>query len=293
MSGFADAPSGVIHDIGYQRYQGPRLSPAYGTLALFTHSLRGVFGLGRPARSKVIPFGLLAISCMPALVSGALTAVGHVPHIPYVDYPYYLQLVMILFVAAQAPQLIAGDARFHVLALYFSRPLERPQYVWAKLAALACGLAIVLAAPVVIMYGSALLGDARSLTDAVRESGQAAAGLAVAMLHAVFLAAVGLTLSAFTRRRAFGSLVVLATYLVLTTTVSIVIPLTGGGPVATTATFFSPFDLMNRLAASIFHLQPALAVAPSAPGWAYGVATLAVLGSCVAILHWRYRRIEA
>ena len=36
----SETTTGVIHDIGYQRYTGPRLGRAYGVRSLYTHSLR-------------------------------------------------------------------------------------------------------------------------------------------------------------------------------------------------------------------------------------------------------------
>ena len=49
--------TGVIHDIGYQRYEGPRLGRGYASRSLFVHSVRGAYGLGRSAWAKVLPFG--------------------------------------------------------------------------------------------------------------------------------------------------------------------------------------------------------------------------------------------
>ena len=47
---------------------------------------------------------------------------------------------MIVFLAAQAPELVSRDLRSHVLPLYFARPISRLDYPLAKLAAfiLAC-----------------------------------------------------------------------------------------------------------------------------------------------------------
>ena len=47
-------PSGAIHDIGYRRYEGPRLGASYIRRSLFLETLRGSFGLGRSARSKIM-----------------------------------------------------------------------------------------------------------------------------------------------------------------------------------------------------------------------------------------------
>lgn len=101
MSRPADAS--VIHDIGYRRYQGRRLGTGPAMVALYAFSLQGVFGLGRAARYKVLPFGLLAVMCLPAVVSAAITTVTRMPTIPYAIYVYFLQAVVAIFLAAQTP----------------------------------------------------------------------------------------------------------------------------------------------------------------------------------------------
>ena len=66
-------PTGAIHDIGYRHYDGPRLGPAYVRRSLYVDTLRGAFGLGRSGRSKVMPFLLLAVLSVPAIVMGIVT----------------------------------------------------------------------------------------------------------------------------------------------------------------------------------------------------------------------------
>ena len=61
--------------------------------------------------------------------------------IPYDTYVFRLRgLVMVIFVAAQAPELVSRDLRSHVLPLYFCRPVRRLDYPLAKYAALHRGL---------------------------------------------------------------------------------------------------------------------------------------------------------
>ena len=62
------APAGVIHDIGYRPYAGPRLGERAVAWAFFVTGLRNCFGLGRSGRSKILPMGLLALMLLPALI---------------------------------------------------------------------------------------------------------------------------------------------------------------------------------------------------------------------------------
>ena len=61
--------TGVIHDLGYQHYDGPRLGRPAIVRALAWHSLRSAFGLGRGARAKIVPVLAFAIMCLPAVVN--------------------------------------------------------------------------------------------------------------------------------------------------------------------------------------------------------------------------------
>ena len=53
----------------------------------------------------------------------------------YTSYVLNVQLLVMVYVAGQAPASVSRDLRFRVVSLYFSRPLERIDYVVAKYAA--------------------------------------------------------------------------------------------------------------------------------------------------------------
>ena len=61
-------PSGVIHDLGYRPYAGPRLGAGPVAWSFFRTGLRNTYGLGRCGRSKVVPMILLAMMLLPALI---------------------------------------------------------------------------------------------------------------------------------------------------------------------------------------------------------------------------------
>jgi ABC-2 type transport system permease protein len=262
-------------------------------IALYVHSLRGVFGLGRPARSKVVPFVLFGIICAPAVISAAIAAVTPLHPIAYTSYAYYLQLVIMIFVAAQAPQLITGDLRFRVLPLYFSRPLERPDYVWAKLAALASGLLIVLGVPILIMFVAALLGHVSAVRDAWNETRVFLPGVAGIAMTSVLLAALGLAIACLTRVRAFAIVAIIGFYLVTSSVVGIVQGVAHGTTVAQTAGLFTPFQLLDWFQAWAFGVRPTVPPGPGDAGPVYGLVTLVLAAAAVGVLLQRYRRAEA
>ena len=46
---------GVIHDLGYRSYDGPRLGRAQIVRALIWHSFRSAWGIGRGVKAKIVP----------------------------------------------------------------------------------------------------------------------------------------------------------------------------------------------------------------------------------------------
>ena len=69
----SDTTTGVIHDIGYQHYTGPRAGRGYLARSLYTHSLRTAFGLGRGVKAKLFPWAAVSLVTLVALI---LTAVA-------------------------------------------------------------------------------------------------------------------------------------------------------------------------------------------------------------------------
>jgi ABC-2 type transport system permease protein len=199
------AETGVIHDIGYRRYTGRRLGRAQIIRALYWHSLRSAFGIGRGAKAKIVPVITFVVICLPAVVSAVSVARGNGRLVPYDTYVVQLRVVvMIIFIAAQAPELVSRDLRSHVLPLYFCRPLRRMDYPLAKLAAFITACLAMIEIPLLLLYigtiaqshgGSAIWQQTRALVP----------GLLVGLMWAVLLAAIGLALASLSGRRAYAT----------------------------------------------------------------------------------------
>lgn len=282
---------GVIHDIGYRNYRGPLQGRGHAVRALFAYSLRGAFGLGRPARWKVLPWLLLVVSCLPATILVAITAVSEQTVLPYGRYTYYLQVVSVVFLAAQAPVLVVADLRHRVLPLYFSRPLQRHDYVAAKLGALSCALLVVIGAPILLLYvGGVLLG-----VGVLDHTARFLPALAGAVAYAVVLSALGLALASLTRRPAFAVVAISGVYLVTNAVVSAMKGVTRvlGSELGTYLGVFTPYDLLDGFQSWALGTPAAAASAPQgAQGVVYGLVTAAVLAGSVWALLRRYRKVE-
>ncbi|GAA3444047.1 ABC transporter permease [Planomonospora venezuelensis] len=286
------APVGVIHDIGYRHYDGARLGRGHATAALTVHSLRGIFGLGRPARAKIIPFGLFGIMMLPAVVSIAIMALAQQRGMAYPGYAVALQPIIAIFLASQSPYAVAPDLRFRVLPLYLSRPVTLWDYVGAKLAAMTAALFLLLAVPLTVLFVGELLID----MPGAPLTSDYLASMAGAVAYAVLLAALGVAIASFTPRRGLGVASIIALYLLssgVSTVLAAVMESVNDYTAAGWAWLVNPFFLVDAaVQVGIFGTEPA---APGAYPGGIGVAAAiaAVLGLTVlsvAALIMRYRK---
>ena len=93
------AAGGVIHDLGYQRYDGPRLGRSQIVTALAWHSFRAAFGFGRGAKAKIVPLAALIGICLPAVVNAFVMSRGSARVVDYDTYvPVLRDVIMTVFV---------------------------------------------------------------------------------------------------------------------------------------------------------------------------------------------------
>jgi ABC-2 type transport system permease protein len=288
------SPADVIHDIGYRSYDGPRLGRAYARRSLFVQSVRGAYGLGRSAKSKVLPMVLLGVMCAPALIMVAVAVATKAKDLPvdYTGYALYLQPVIGIFVAATAPQAVSLDLRFRTVPLYFSRPIERIDYVTAKFAALTAALFVFTAAPVVILYLGALLAK----LDVTDQTTGFAQGLVFSVLFAALYAGIGLALAAATPRRGFGVAAVIAVLTIPYVLVNALMGIAyarGHADVTGWIGLGSPGTLMDGVQAAFLGGTPGIPGGhelTGAEGAAYLLLTAALIAGTYALLLRRYRK---
>ncbi|HEV2639863.1 MAG TPA: ABC transporter permease subunit [Actinocrinis sp.] len=207
------ANTSVIHDIGYKPYTGPRLGRRQIVRALYVHSLRSVFGLGRGVKAKIMPFFVLAAVLIPAALNVYMSSASKSLVLPYGHMAYSLMLFSVLFAAAAAPEIVSRDLRHHTLPLYFSRPLRRIDYPLAKMLALFSGLAIVGVLPVLVSY----VGQVASATSGHEiwaDSKAAFPGLFAALAQAALFSVISLLIASTTGRRVIATGVIAIFFLV-------------------------------------------------------------------------------
>ncbi len=288
-------PDARIHDIGYRRYDGERLGTRYARRSLFVHSLRGAYGLGRSARSKVLPFVLFGVMAAPAVVMVAVAVAAGLDELPieYTSYGLYMQPIFGLYLALAAPQMVSLDLRYKTIPLYFSRPISHTDYVVAKIAALTSALFLFVAVPVTIAYIGGLLAKL-GVADQTAAYGQ---GLVATAVFAVLHAVIALLTASFTPRRGFGVAAIIAVFTVPYFAVSAVqaVATEQGNPDAVGwLGLFSPGSLMDGLQSTFLGGEssfPDQVEVTGAAGPAYLVVTGAIIALCYALVQRRYRNV--
>ncbi|GAA4922883.1 ABC-2 type transport system permease protein [Nonomuraea thailandensis] len=282
-----------IYDIGYRHYDGVRLGRGYATRALAVHSLRGIFGLGRPARSKIVPFALAAIMIMPSIVGIAMMALIQQRGIAYSGFAVIMQAVVAIFLAAQAPTVVAPDLRYRVLPLYLSRPVTITEYVGAKVAAMTVAVFALIAVPLTVTFLGELVVD----MPGPPATGEYLGAVLMALLLALLLSAFGLALASFTPRRGLGVASVITVYLLSSASVPIIygsLYSTGNESAAAWAWLANPFWLVDSVQHWLFGTPPhsiESAAYPSGPASAAVLVLLIAAG--LAALGLRYRKAAA
>ncbi|GGO74543.1 ABC transporter permease [Nonomuraea cavernae] len=277
-----------IYDIGYRHYDGPRLGRAYSTRALTVHSLRAVFGLGRTARSKIMPFALAVIMLLPAVVSIAAMALIGQRAMGYSSYAVIMQAVLAIFLASQGPAIIAPDLRFRVLPLYLSRPVSIVEYVGAKVTAMTAALFLMVAVPLTLIYLGELLIDLEGPPQTKEYLG----ALAMALVLAVLLSAFGLAIASLTPRRGLGVASVIAVYLLASASVPIfygTLISTGNDAAARWAWLVNPFWLVDAVQVWLFDTTPN-SEGGYPPGPASAAIVVVLIAVAVSVLALRYRK---
>lgn len=286
-------PTGAIHDIGYRHYDGPRLGASYIRRSLFLDTLRGAFGLGRSARSKVVPSLLLALTVLPAVAIAIVTGYFGFSELPlgYTSYAFTMQVVITIFLGAQAPAAMSRDLRFRVAPLYFSRPLSRQQYVQAKYAGTATALLLLVGLPLTLLFLGALLAGL-PLTDQLPDYLRAMGG---AVVLALVLAGIGLVVAAMTPRRGLGVAAVVGVLLVtsgIQATVRAMAEELGNDTFAGYAGLLSPFTLVDGIVAGPLGAESVMATPPQGVVMSavFCVVAVALVASTYVALVVRYRK---
>ena len=294
----SESTAGSIYDLGYRRYEGARLGRRHAIWALYIYSVRGVFGIGRSLSSKVGPIGLAIIALLPAVLQLGIAAIAPPEDIEIIrpeDYYFIIQIVLVIFCAVVAPELVGRDQRTHTLSLYFSRALRRQDYALAKFAALVTGLLAITVIPQVIMFvGNGLA--ANDFGDYLQDKWtDLPSVLGSAVLLSCLIAGIGLVIAAQTPRRAYSTVGILAAFL-LTSVVGASLFEAADQDVGRFVLLISPLHVVTGFTFWFFdaaHEAESQHAKADLPGVAYAIDAALVALLMLALLLRRYGRISA
>jgi ABC-2 type transport system permease protein len=282
--------TGVIHDIGYQRYTGPRLGRGYVFTSMYVHGLRTAFGLGRSAKAKIFPWFVVGVVFLTGVILAAVRTQIPDAGVTYTAFADMMAWLVVFFVAVVAPELVSRDLRAGVLPLYFSRPLRRTDYAYAKLAALATSVWLLLGAPQIVMFLVAAF-SADNMSQFWTEVGDVGPGLLYAAMWAAVFAGIGLLVASLTGKRAFAAGGIVAVFL-MTTPIVGVLSVMPSQTVNDLALLFSPSSLVFGVGVWLFDSGGDTdSIGPFGP--LYLAVTIGLVAGCVALLQARYRKVAS
>ena len=216
--------TGTVFDIGYQGYTGPREGRGRGRAAVYKDGVRAALGLGRGGRAKVLPWFfisvLTAIALVMAIVAGAANLLGgpgtaakaNLPS--HSDYYGIASVIMFVFAALVAPELLCRDRRDGVINLYLVRPLTGTDYVAARWLAF---LTIMLGAawlPQFILFLGLTMGDPAPMSYLATHWLDIPRFLLAGLAMAAYATTLAMLTASFTTRRAYASVFLVGLFVI-------------------------------------------------------------------------------
>ena len=299
-------PAGAVYDRGYRPYEGERGGRGAARAALVRVSIRRALGLRRSWRQKVLPWSLLAIATVPALVNVGVkyitrnTAASNFNLITYREY-VGVSTALLLFVAITAPDMVCPDRRNRVLPLIFARPLTGNDYVLAKVGALTAVLFGFGFLPQVVLFAGQMYVAPEGALDYVKANSAVLWQVPVAVaLFSVYWASLAVAISATTARRVVAGVALLATVLVSGAVASVLVASRGVDPGfifenGSLWGLISVVEIPLRMTDLVFlgHVDPQSLVG-GARGAGIGVVLVyvAIVAGSLGYLVQRYRRVQ-
>ena len=283
---------GVIHDLGYRHYDGVREGTATIARTLLVTGLRHAYGLGRSGKSKVMPFILLAMSVLPALIVVGVVVLTGLTALPvsYADYTNQTQLLVSLFAAAQAPVLFSRDLRHRSIVLYLARPLAAPVFALVRWFSLTVAVWLFMSVPTLLLYLGAMLSG----LDKSDQTTSLLKAVVLQVMLAMLIAGISGLISSVSLRRGFAVVGSVMALIVLTGVITAVQAISAdqdADSASTAVGLFSPWSLYNGLADAWDAGVDTFVPVDGAWPLAYALVALLLVAGCLLGLVARFRKV--
>jgi ABC-2 type transport system permease protein len=284
-----DGAFGEVYDRGYQHYEGARLGRKHAFRALTTYSMKRAVGSKKSWTAKVVPTLLyIAVGLTVAIPLGIRAFLPDAEVVEYWEFFGIIFVILGVFVATIAPEMLCNDRRENVLTLYFSRAITRLDYLLAKLLGTALLTLTITLVPMLIYWlGRQLLEDS-PLTAMKDNAGDLWRVALMSVVTAFYLGSIGLMISSFTGRKAIAVAVIIIGFLVATTFAGILSEVVTDPDRLPYVALLSPAVMVERFAYSLFGLSPGTGFGDMLSSWVYGGWMMAVVAFCCGVMYWRY-----
>jgi ABC-2 type transport system permease protein len=218
--------SGTVFDIGYQRYTGEREGRSRSRRAIYKDGVRTALGLGRGARPKILPWFfisvLAAIGLVFAIIAGAAERLGgpgsaQRANLPtHSDYYGIASIIVFVFAALVAPELLCRDKREGVIHLYLVRPLTGSDYIVSRWLAFLTVMVAAAWIPQILLFLGLSMGDPTPLVYLRNHWLDVPRFLAAGLAMAVYATTLAMLTASFTTRRAYASVFLVGLFVITT-----------------------------------------------------------------------------
>ena len=209
---------GEVYDLGYQRYNGPREGRRRAQRAIFENGVRSVLGFGRGPKAKILPLLLFAGAIVPALVIVIiLSFIGEeeTDFIPgHGDYYSVISIVLLIFSAIMAPELLVPDRRDNIIHLYLVRPLTATDYVLGRFLAFFIIVLALAYSGQVILLGGLLLTSVDPWLYLQENWADIPRFLGAGIVVALFITIIPMAVASFTNRRTYAAVIVIGLFFI-------------------------------------------------------------------------------
>ncbi len=203
-----------VHDIGYRSYDGERGGRLAAIWWLARWSALRALGRRRGWTAKLMPISLALLAFLPGLGLLAVRALISdsfdtdelpIDVLPYSAYFGVITVIILIWTAGIAPEMVCPDRRDRVLSLYFATATSPREYLAGKVLGAVMPLLVITIGPVLVLFGgNAVFAEDLFgyLGDEVDQLPRIIAG---GFLISLYYGLLGLAVSSFTSRRAFAA----------------------------------------------------------------------------------------
>ncbi len=210
--------TGAVYDLGYEPYEGDRRGRSGARRTIIADGIRRVMGLRRKILRKVMPWGLVVIAMIPAIVAVGLAfflpdAVADEVDIASENANFLVWggTIAMLFAALSAPELFIPDRRDGVLSMLSSRPLTSNDYVLARFSGMLIIVGGFLLVPQFILYiGQAGTDPDGLFSGFVNNADTIPKIFAAILVYAIAFVPLAFAIAAVSKRKAIASSIYIA-----------------------------------------------------------------------------------